>query len=188
VCLGDIFGNREQLEEGYIWSNDMRVSRIKADDGRPIGVCEFFTRPFFKPPSVEFDGRGWIKLESCGSCSTFVFGNLKEQAFADIYNNEMMQEVRNFLYRKYTLPRERWMFPCRNCLCVDQIYSNESNGRPNAGKRFFPGDNLYEAPERPDASLLKRGWRFLQREGLRVTTRETLHFVKKKIGARPGSR
>jgi hypothetical protein len=95
----------------------------------------------------------------------------------------MMQEVRAFLYRKYSIPRSHWMFPCRNCLCIDQIYCNDSNGRPNVGRRFFPGDNLYEASEEPSKSLMRRGWHFFQREGLRVTTRETLHFMKNRIGA-----
>ncbi len=148
VRNGDIFGNKEQLESGYVWSNDMRIASLTADDLSTIGVCEFFTRPFFKPPTTESDGKAWIKFESCGSCSTFVFGNLKEKSFAELYNSPMMQEVRGFLYRKYQLPRSEWMFPCRHCLCIDQIYSEASNGRANAGVRVFPEDDLYSATRR----------------------------------------
>jgi MoaA/NifB/PqqE/SkfB family radical SAM enzyme len=148
VVDGDIFGNREQMEAGYVWSNDMRVNSVTAEDGSRIGVCEFFTRPFFKPPTQE-QGEDWIKYESCGSCSTFVFGNLKKDSFAAIYNNEMMRKVRAFFYEKYRLPRQQWMFPCRHCLCVDQIYCYESNGRPNVGLRFFPGEDLFHAPNAP---------------------------------------
>jgi MoaA/NifB/PqqE/SkfB family radical SAM enzyme len=188
VRQGDIFGNKEQLEEGYVWSNDMRINQIKSDDGDTIGVCEFFTRPFFKPPTVECGGEDWIKFESCGSCSTFVFGNLKKHTFTDLYNNPMIQEVRAFLYGKYQLPRSRWMFPCRYCLCVDQIYSEESNGSPNVGRRFFPGDDLYQlTPDRPQ-SLLRRGWHFYQREGFRTTTRETFHFIRHKLWSSPRAR
>ena len=157
VRNGDIFGNKEQLENGYIWSNDMRISSITADDSSTIGVCEFFTRPFFKPPTTEFDGKAWIKYESCGSCSTYVFGNLKERTFAELYNNSMIQEVRGFFYRKHHLPRAEWMFPCRHCLCIDQIYSEASNGRANVGLRLFPGDDLYCTSNQPRAvSQLKR--------------------------------
>lgn len=144
VLQGDIFGNREQMEEGYIWTNDMRVSSIKANDGSTIGVCELFTRPFLKPPTKERLTEDWIKYESCGSCSTFVFGNLLKSSFKDLYNGPMIQDVRKFLYSKYSINRDKWMIPCKYCLCIDQIYSYESNGQPNAGKRFFSGDNLYE--------------------------------------------
>ncbi len=178
VRVGDIFGNREQLEDGYVWSNDMRISRIQADDGSTIGVCEFFTRPFFKPPTKEL-GEDWIKYESCGSCSTFVFGNLRETSFGELYNSEMIQDVRKFLYEKYDRPRGQWMFPCRNCLCVDQIYSFASNGRPNVGVRFFPGDDLYSYPRRDIRNrLMKRGWDFFKQNGLVATTRMTYRFIK----------
>ena len=157
VRNGDIFGNKEQLESGYVWSNDMRISSLVTDDLSTIGVCEFFTRPFFKPPTIESDGKKWIKFESCGSCSTFVFGNLMENSFAELYNSPMIQEVRSFLYRKYQLPRSEWMFPCRHCLCIDQIYSEASNGRANAGRRVFPGNDLFSAAKRStDASFPKR--------------------------------
>ncbi len=179
VRQGDIFGNKEELEDGYVWSNDMRISRIKADDGSDVGVCEFFTRPFFKPPTTELDGRDWIKLESCGSCSTFVFGNLKESSFADLYSSPMIQEVREFFYNKYSRPREQWMLPCRNCLCVDQIYSYGSNGRPNVGLRFFPGDNLYNYPVRDIRQRwIRKGWEFYRKNGVAATTRMTLHVLK----------
>lgn len=181
VRVGDIFGNKEQLEDGYVWSNDMRVTRIKADDGDPIGVCEFFTRPFFKPPTVESDGEDWIKFESCGSCSTFVFGNLKQCSFADLYNSPMIQQVRAFLYKKYQLPRASWMFPCRHCLCVDQIYCDASNGRPNVGLRIFPGDNLYEPPAEASPNLVKKFWRFYQREGLRNTISRSFSAVSNRV-------
>jgi hypothetical protein len=146
VRSGDIFGNREQMEDGYVWTNDMRINSIRALDGSAVGVCEFFTRPFFKPPTSERGEDGWIKYESCGSCSTFVFGNLKRLPFRALYNSEMIQQVRGFFYEKYSLPRNQWMFPCRHCLCIDQIYSYASNGEPNVGLRFFPGDDLYRAP------------------------------------------
>jgi MoaA/NifB/PqqE/SkfB family radical SAM enzyme len=188
VRQGDIFGNKEQLEDGYIWSNDMRITRIKADDGSTVGVCEFLTRPFFKPPTSEFDGKDWIKFESCGSCSTFVFGNLKEHTFAELYNNPMIQEVRAFLYRKYQLPRTQWMFPCRNCLCIDQTYTNASNGRPNAGRRLFPGDDLYELPALLSKSLLRKAWGFYRKEGLLKTTRKTFNFVRNRLGSPPERR
>lgn len=179
VRTGDIFGNREQLEAGYIWSNDMRVTRITADDGSEIGVCEFFTRPFFKPPTKEFDGRDWVKYESCGSCSTFVFGNLKESSFNELYNSPMVQDVRRFLYGKYDVPRDAWMFPCKNCLCVDQIYSFHSNGRPNVGVRFFPGDDLYRYPLRDVSTrLVKRGWDFFLTNGFLATTKMTYRFFR----------
>ncbi|MCP4667877.1 MAG: hypothetical protein GY849_16120 [Deltaproteobacteria bacterium] len=179
VRQGDIFGNKEQLEEGYIWSNDMRISRIPADDNTQIGVCEFFTRPFFKPPTVEFDGQDWIKYESCGSCSTFVFGNLKETSFSALYNAPMIQDVRRFLYEKYDNPRMTWMFPCKNCLCVDQIYSFQSNGRPNVGVRFFPGDDLYSYPLKDiHRRLLKRGWDFFKKNGFIASSRMTYSFLK----------
>jgi MoaA/NifB/PqqE/SkfB family radical SAM enzyme len=172
VRRGDIFGNKEQLEDGYVWSNDMRISRIKAYDGTEVGVCEFFTRPFFKPPTVEHDGRDWIKFESCGSCSTFVFGNLKESTFADLYNSPMIQNVRRFLYEKYNQPREQWMFPCRNCLCVDQIYGYDSNGRPNVGVRFFPEDDLYSYPMRDIRHrVLRKSWEFYRSKGFVATAR-----------------
>ena len=48
VRNGDIFGNKEQLEDGYFFSNDLRITRIKAHDGSDVGVCEFFTRPVFQ--------------------------------------------------------------------------------------------------------------------------------------------
>lgn len=143
VLRGDIFGNREQLERGYVWSNDMRTSRITATDGSPIGVCEYFTRPFFKPPTTEADGRSWIKYESCGSCSTFVFGNLKQATFGELYNNAMNTRVREFMYNKPQLPRDEWMLPCKNCLCVDQVYLYDSNGQPNVGVRVFDEAGLY---------------------------------------------
>ncbi len=185
VRHGDIFGNKEQLEDGYVWSNDMRISKIRADDGSDISVCEFFTRPFFKPPTKEFDGRDWIKFESCGSCSTFVFGNLREESFKALYNAPMIQDVRSFLYDKYCLPREQWMFPCRNCLCVDQIYSYGSNGRPNVGLRFFPGDNLYGYPVRDvRRRLIRKGWEFYRRNGAAATTRMTLRVVKDFLASR----
>lgn len=144
VLKGDIFGNREQMEDGYIWTNDMRISSLKANDGSTVGVCELFTRPFLKPPTKERLVEDWIKYESCGSCSTFVFGNLLKNSFKDLYNGPMMQEVRKFLYNKYSINRENWMTPCKHCLCIDQIYLYENNGQPNVGKRYFPGDNLYE--------------------------------------------
>jgi MoaA/NifB/PqqE/SkfB family radical SAM enzyme len=143
VLAGDIFGNREQVEHGYVWSNDMRINHITADDGTQIGICEYFTRPFFKPPTVEMDGRKWIKYESCGSCSTFVFGNLKEHNFRSLYNNSMNQRVRAFFYDKPRLAREMWMYPCRHCLCVEPIYRYESNGKPNVGVRIFEEADLY---------------------------------------------
>jgi MoaA/NifB/PqqE/SkfB family radical SAM enzyme len=179
VREGDIFGNKEQLEDGYVWSNDMRISRIRADDGSHVGVCEFFTRPFFKPPTREHDGQDWIKFESCGSCSTYVFGNLRENSFAELYNSPMIQDVRQFLYEKYDKPRNQWMVPCKNCLCVDQIYSFNSNGRPNVGLRFFPGDDLYSYPRRDIRHrLLKRGWEFFTRNGFIATTKMTYRFLK----------
>jgi MoaA/NifB/PqqE/SkfB family radical SAM enzyme len=179
VRRGDIFGNREQLEKGYVWSNDMRINRIKADDGSEVGVCEFFTRPFFKPPTKEFDGKDWIKYESCGSCSTFVFGNMREQSFLELYNSPMVQEVRQFLYGKYGTPRAEWMIPCRNCLCVDQIYSFRSNGRVNVGVRYFPGDDLYTYPTHDfSRRLIRRGWDFFHRHGFVATTKMTYRFLK----------
>ena len=104
VRSDDLAVGKECLADGYVWTNDMRQSRITADDGTPIAMCEYFTRPFFKPPTIERDGKNWIKVESCGSCSTYVFGNFKEQKFADIYNNELNQTVREFMYRKYEIP------------------------------------------------------------------------------------
>jgi len=189
VRSGDIFGNKEQLEDGYVWSNDMRISCIKSDGGTDIGVCEFFTRPFFKPPTKEFDGKDWIKFESCGSCSTFVFGNLKENTFAELYNSPMMQTVRRFLYEKYDRPRSRWMFPCRNCLCVDQIYSYGSNGRPTVGVRFFPGADLYQYPLSDIHNrLLRKGWGFLRRNGVIATSKMTYNFLKDYYSGRRVSR
>ncbi len=120
IRKGDIFGNRQTLEKGYVWSNEMRISRIKGDHGARVGVCPSFNRPFFKPPTRELDGRDWIKVEGCGSCSTYVFGNLKEQTFKEIYKSPLYQEVRRFLYDRYDQPRDRWMIPCRNCLCVSE--------------------------------------------------------------------
>jgi MoaA/NifB/PqqE/SkfB family radical SAM enzyme len=179
VRKGDIFGNKEQLEEGYVWSNDMRITRIPANDGTEIGVCEFFTRPFFKPPTKEFDGQDWIKYESCGSCSTFVFGNLKKDSFSELYNSPMIQDVRRFLYEKYSHPRNEWLFPCRNCLCVDQIYSFGSNGRPNVGVRFFPGDNLNAYPFKDIyRRLLRRGWDFFRKNGFISAAKMTCCFIK----------
>ena len=179
VRQGDIFGNKEQLEDGYIWSNDMRVTSILADDGSRVGVCEFFTRPFFKPPTTEFDGKDWIKWESCGSCSTFVFGNLKEVSFGELYNTPMVQEVRKFLYGKYDEPRDQWMLPCKNCLCVDQVYSYHGNGRLNVGVRLFPGEDLYSYPSRDlQRRLINRGVQYFRRHGFVPTARMTYHFLK----------
>ncbi len=185
VRTGDIFGNKEQLEDGYIWSNDMRISSVKAEDGTDVGVCEFFTRPFFKPPTKEFDGRDWIKYESCGSCSTFVFGNLKEQTFAELYNSPMIQQVRQFLYSKYEKPRDQWMFPCKNCLCVDQIYGYCSNGRPAVGVRFFEGSDLYRYPLSDIRNRLwRKGWEFFRRNGLMATCKLGYRFLKDYLSGR----
>jgi len=180
VRQGDIFGNREHLEEGYVWSNDMRISRIAAHDGSSIGVCEFFTRPFLKPPTVEMDGKDWIKYESCGSCSTYVFGNLKERSFRTIYNSPMIKDVRRFMYTKYDTPREEWMTPCRNCLCVDQIYSYTNNGWPNVGVRFFPGDDLHGNPRTDEQQVhpLRKGLNHLRHRGVVATARSTLLYLK----------
>ncbi|MDQ7784053.1 MAG: hypothetical protein RDU20_14310 [Desulfomonilaceae bacterium] len=188
VRVGDIFGNKEQLEEGYVWSNDMRITRVEADDGSNVGVCEFFTRPFFKPPTTEFDGKDWIKWESCGSCSTFVFGNLKEVSFRELYNTPMVQEVRKFLYGKYAMPRDRWMLPCKHCLCVDQIYSYRGNGRLNVGVRMFPGEDLYSYPSRDlQRRLINRGWGYFRRHGFLPAAKMTYHFLKDYYEGRKGS-
>lgn len=179
VREGDIFGNREQLEDGYVWSNDMRISSVRADDGSDVGVCEFFTRPFFKPPTTEFDDKPWIKWESCGSCSTFVFGNLREMSFQELYNSPMVQDVRRFLYTKYETPRDEWMLPCKRCLCVDQIYSFRNNSRLNVGVRLFPGEDLYNYPTKDlHRRLIQRGWRFLRTHGVLATARMTWGFAK----------
>jgi Iron-sulfur cluster-binding domain len=180
VRRGDIFGNRQALEKGYIWSNEMRVTRIMANDGSMIGVCPSFNRPFFKPPTVECDDRPWIKVESCGSCSSFVFGNLKEQSFSEIYNSPMYQEVRSFLYNRFNISRDQWMVPCKNCLCMEPIYKYESNGRPNVGLRFFPGADLYQAPcvEPGNNNLVARAWTHWRKKGFLATAKATLRFIR----------
>ena len=129
---------------------------------------------------MEYDGKPWIKLESCGSCSNYVFGNLKEQSFAEIYNSPMYQEVRAFLYQRYEIPREEWMIPCKNCLCVDPIYRYESNGKPNVGLRFFPGCDLHSDPteEKPNDYLIRRAWNHFSENGLLSTIRTTYQFLK----------
>ena len=134
--------------------------------------------PFFKPPTREFDRKDWIKYESCGSCSTFVFGNLKEQTFADLYNSPMIQDVRRFLYNRYASDKEEWMFACKNCLAVDQVYCQRSNGKFNVGVRFFPGDNLYVNPYNDTKWLMTKGWSSLRSKGLIETVRLTLRFLK----------
>lgn len=191
VRRGDIFGNKETLEEGYVWTNDMRISRIRADDGSDVGVCEFFTRPFLKPPTVEFDGRDWIKFESCGSCSTFVFGNLRKNTFAELYNDSMIQQVRAFMYKKYSLPREEWMFPCKHCLCIDQIYSYASNGQANVGRRFFPGNDLYgkcDSGINPNDTatdgLIKKALNSYLKHGFAATARKALNYVSQRRHSR----
>lgn len=181
VRQGDVFGNRQTLEKGYIWSNEMRVTRIRGDNGSMVGVCPSFNRPFFKPPTTECGGQPWIKVESCGSCSAFVFGNLKEQSFSEIYNSPMYREVRRFLYERYEIPRERWMVPCRNCLCVDPIYRFESNGQPNVGRRFFPGDDLYDRPASriSDDRILSQAWHYWRENGFVATAEATWRYIKR---------
>jgi hypothetical protein len=180
VRQGDIFGNRQTLEKGYVWSNEMRVTRIQGNDGSMVGICPSFNRPFFKPPTTERDGRPWIKVESCGSCSSFVFGNLKNQSFDEIYNSSMYQQVRRFLYERYDMPRERWMIPCKKCLCVDPIYRFESNGQPNVGRRFFPGDDLYDSPVcAPTAdNIVSRAWHYWRKNGFVSTAKATWQFIR----------
>jgi MoaA/NifB/PqqE/SkfB family radical SAM enzyme len=134
VKRGDIFGNKEQMEPNYIWSNHLRVSEITADDGTQIsGICDFWVRNFLKPP--EFQG-GPLYVTACGSCSTFRFGDLKKKSFKEIYNNDLFQKVREFMYNKINLPRSEWPIPCKKCLCVDAIYSKENNGPDNVGKFY----------------------------------------------------
>ncbi|MFH1115345.1 MAG: radical SAM protein [Pseudomonadota bacterium] len=184
VRVGDIFGNKQTLEKGYVWSNEMRISRIKGDDGNWIGVCPALNRPFFKPPTIESDGKDWIKVESCGSCSTYVFGNLKEQSFSEIYGSPMYQQVRTFLYGRYNHPRENWMIPCRHCLCVDPVYSYESNGVPNVGLRFFPGADLYRPPvvSGDRTGLLRKTWNHWREHGLVSTGRAAVRFMADRLG------
>jgi MoaA/NifB/PqqE/SkfB family radical SAM enzyme len=139
---GDIFGSQDCLGEYYVWANEDRVNYIEAYDGSKIASCEYWTRLFFKPPTIEF-GKPWLKVESCGSCSNFVFGNLKEKSFKEIYNNELFQKVRLFMYNKHELPRGKWAVPCSRCLCQESIYCESNNGPSNVGKRWFLGDDIY---------------------------------------------
>ena len=140
VKRGDIFGNKEQIESRYIWSNHDRVSTITADDGTEIGVCEKFLRPFLKPPEVH-GGPLWV--EACGSCSTYRLGDLKKQTFQEIYNNELNQKIRQFMYDKPYKLRGAWPVACQRCLCIDSIYSEENNGPGNVGRRWGVKDDLY---------------------------------------------
>ncbi len=179
VRVGDIFGNRQTLEKGYVWSNEIRISRIKGDDGSWVGICPALNRPFFKPPTIESDGKDWIKVESCGSCSTYVFGNLKEQSFSEIYTSPMYQQVRRFLYDRYSDSRENWMIPCKHCLCVDPVYRYESNGVPNVGLRFFPGADLYRPVQvcGDQSSLLSRAWDHWRQHGFASTAKTAIRFI-----------
>jgi MoaA/NifB/PqqE/SkfB family radical SAM enzyme len=131
---GDIFGSKDCLDDTYIWTNDMRVNTIKAFDDTEIAACEYWTRPFLKPT---------MDVEACGSCSTYIFGNLKTQSFTEIYNNELNRKIRAFMYSKPSLPREQWPVACKKCLCQDTVYSEENNGPGNCGKRWRMGDDLY---------------------------------------------
>jgi MoaA/NifB/PqqE/SkfB family radical SAM enzyme len=140
---GDIFGGQDCLDSHYVWTNDMRIMSTAADDESKISICEYFARPFLKPPSIE-RGEECIKVEACGSCSSYVFGNLKKQTFTEIYNNDLNQQVRAFMYKKASLPREQWPIACQKCLCIDNIYCEENNGISNVGRKWFPGDNIYE--------------------------------------------
>ena len=136
IKKGDIFGNREAIENNYIISNHERINSITANDGTKISVCEFFSRPFIKPP--EYEG-GPLWVESCGSCSCFRLGDLRKNTFKEIYNNELSQKLRAFLYNKHNIPRDKWPEPCKKCLCVDSVYNKENNGIGNVGKHY---DNI----------------------------------------------
>ena len=141
VKTGDIFGNHEQIENFYIWSNQDRISTIKADDGENIGVCEFYLRPFLKPP----DAREYkLLVEACGSCSTYRFGNLGVNTFNEIYNNEGMQHIRKFMQTKPETDKKSWPVACQKCLCIDALYCEENNGASNVGRRWHVGENYYE--------------------------------------------
>jgi len=143
VKRGDIFGNKEQIEDNYIWSNQDRISSIKAYNGSEIsGICDFWVRNFLKPPSIDGDPALWV--EACGSCSTFRFGDLKKNTFKEIYNNELNQKIRQFMYEKNNLPRDKWPQVCQKCLCVDSIYSEKSNGLGNQGRHYGIEDDLYK--------------------------------------------
>ena len=137
VKQGDIFGNKEQLERTYIWSNHERVATVFADDLSLIKVCEYFTRPFLKPPEVP-GGPLWV--EACGSCSTFRFGDLKKQAFKEIYNNELNQALREYMYRSWG---SRKPLACERCLCIDSVYNETNNGAGNVGRRWGVGEDIY---------------------------------------------
>ena len=141
VKTGDIFGNHEQIENFYIWSNQDRISTIKADDGTNIGICEYFLRPFIKPPT-KTDYNLWV--EACGSCSTYRLGTLSINSFHEIYNNALNQHIRGFMYHKPAMPWEGWPVACQKCLCIEAIYCKENNGPDNVGRRWHVGENYYE--------------------------------------------
>ena len=110
----NIFGDKQYFEDYIVWTNDMRITQVEG-----TGVCEGMLRLFIKPE--------WT-VEVCGSCATYVLGDLNCSSFDEIYNGPMAQKLRQFLYERYTIAKGCWLRPCRDCLCYDQEYSYQSNG------------------------------------------------------------
>jgi radical SAM protein with 4Fe4S-binding SPASM domain len=110
----NIFGDKQYFEDVIVWTNDMRSTKLN-----DTGVCEGLLRLFIKPE--------WT-IEVCGSCATYVLGDLNQSSFDEIYNGPMAKKFRQFLYERYTVSKGCWLRPCRDCLCYEQEYSYQSNG------------------------------------------------------------
>lgn len=99
---------------GYVFSNNMRRQDL----------CEeFFNRPF-----IIDNGN----VESCGNCNTFLLGNLKHQNFAEVWNNELVQDVRRVMYKGKI--KVDWYPACNDCICMGVTYDR---GRSDHSKVAF---------------------------------------------------
>lgn len=92
----------ETNDLGYVWSNNMRRQDV---------CVEFFNRPF-----VIDNG----SVEACGNCNTFLVGNLKRQNFAEIWNNELYQDIRRKMYGGVI--KKDWYPACNDCICMGVTY------------------------------------------------------------------
>gem|GEM_PF-2616729 len=99
---------------GYVFSNNMRRQDL----------CEeFFNRPF-----IGDNGN----VEACGNCNTFLLGNLKHLNFAEIWNNELVQDVRRVMYEGKI--KVNWYPACNDCICMGVTYDR---GRSDHRKVSF---------------------------------------------------
>ena len=92
----------ETNDLGYVWSNNMRRQDV---------CVEFFNRPFIIDNGA---------VEACGNCNTFLVGNLKHQNFAEIWNNELYQDIRRKMFSG-TIKKD-WYAACKDCICMGVTY------------------------------------------------------------------